>query len=137
MKRVTLDSNVWLSGLFWKAEASKIINLISKGKIKAFCSKEILLEIAEVFGTEQKFRTSTPKDIKELIDLIAQLSTDTRIISRTGIIYEDPDDNKILDCAVNSKSEFLITYDQHLLKLAKFKRVKIVHPTEFLRNPTF
>ena len=132
MKRVTLDSNVWLSALFWQGEASRIVELAEKKKIVLYSSKEILLEIAKVLERETKFRSSS-ESIREVIDKIADLSNDTVIKTRTGIVHEDPDDNKIIDCAINSKSEFLITYDKHLLKLRNYKKIKIVHPTKFLK----
>lgn len=137
MIRVTLDSNVWLSGLFWKAEAAKILELAERKRIMIFCSEEILLELAEVLEREGKFRTKSPEAVKEAIDKIIALSSNTRITARTAIIREDPDDNKIIDSAVNSKSAFLITYDKHLLKLGRHKRVKIVHPAEFLKDSKF
>ncbi|HLD19611.1 MAG TPA: putative toxin-antitoxin system toxin component, PIN family [Candidatus Nanoarchaeia archaeon] len=137
MKRVTLDSNVWLSGLIWKSEAAKILALAEKKEIALFCSKEILFEIAEVLNRERKFAIKNQDAAKEAIEKIIRLSSDTQIIIRTGIIHEDPNDNKIIDCAVNSKSEYLITYDKHLLKLQKYKRIKILHPTEFIKDSHF
>ena len=137
MKRVTLDTNVWLSGLIWRAEAAKILTLAEKKKITIFCSKEILFEIAEVLNRERKFAMRDPDAAKEAIEKIIRLSSDTQIVTRTGIVHEDPDDNKIIDCAANSKSEYLITYDRHLLKLQKHKRIKIVHPSEFLKDSSF
>ena len=74
MMRVTLDSNVWLSGLFWKSEAAKILELAERKRILIFCSEEILLELAEVLERESKFRTKSPESVKEAIDKIISLS---------------------------------------------------------------
>ena len=133
MKKVTLDSNVWISAIFWKGEAARIIDLAERDKIKIFCSKEILLEIAEVLSKESKFK-ATSGVIKEIIEKIADLSHDIIIKTKTNIIQEDPDDNKILDCAFNSRSDYLISYDRHLLNLKKFKKIIIIHPTGFLEE---
>ncbi len=137
MRRVTLDSNVWLSGLIWKTEATRILTLAEKKIIALFCSKEILFEIAEVLNREQKFAIKNQEAAKEAIEKIIRLSSDTKIIVRTGIVHEDPDDNKIIDCAINSKSEYLITYDKHLLVLQRYKRIKIMHQTDFLKDSRF
>jgi hypothetical protein len=50
------------------------------------------------------------------------------------VIKEDPDDNKILECGVESKSKIILSYEKHLLKLRKFRDIKIMTPDEFLKN---
>jgi len=44
-----------------------------------------------------------------------------------------PLDNKFLDCAVSSSAEYIISGDDHLLKLQKFKGIKILNPAEFIK----
>jgi len=44
------------------------------------------------------------------------------------VIKEDPDDNKIIECAISSNSEFIITYDKHLLKVKEYKGIQIIRP---------
>ena len=46
------------------------------------------------------------------------------------VVKDDPDDNKIIECAVESKSEYIITYDQHLLRISEHNGVKIIKPEE-------
>ena len=41
---------------------------------------------------------------------------------RIDAITEDPSDNRILECAAVVKSEYLITGDNHLLKLKQLQR---------------
>ena len=53
--------------------------------------------------------------------------------ARLDIVEEDPDDNKVLECAKEGKVKYIITNDKHLLKLRKFEGIKIVTPEEFLR----
>lgn len=52
---------------------------------------------------------------------------------RIDAVKDDPDDNRILECAVTANSEYLVTGDKHLLRLARFGRTKIIAPAEFLR----
>lgn len=47
---------------------------------------------------------------------------------------EDPDDIKFLACAVGGNVDFLVTLDNHLLKLKNYKGIKIVRPAEFLNQ---
>lgn len=49
------------------------------------------------------------------------------------IIKEDPFDDHILACAVNSGADYIITRDNHLLNLKEYHGTKILKPTEFLK----
>jgi len=48
------------------------------------------------------------------------------------VVTEDPTDNRILECAAAGKSEYLVTGDNHLLKLKQYGGTKIVNATDFL-----
>jgi predicted nucleic acid-binding protein len=49
------------------------------------------------------------------------------------LIMEDPDDNKFLNCALFGKADYLVTSDQHLLKLEEYLGIRICKPSQFLR----
>ena len=49
-----------------------------------------------------------------------------------SIITDDPDDNKFLECAIESDAELIISGDSHLLNLKKYKTIDIVNVAEFL-----
>lgn len=45
---------------------------------------------------------------------------------------EDDYDNKILECAVSADCNFIISGDNHLVRLKSYKRIKILKPADFL-----
>jgi len=47
---------------------------------------------------------------------------------------DDPDDNRVLECAIESSSDYIITYDGHLLKLKEYTGIKIIKPEEILKE---
>jgi hypothetical protein len=47
-------------------------------------------------------------------------------------VREDPADNRILECAVEANSEYLVTRDHHLLKLKSFGGVRMIKVADFL-----
>jgi predicted nucleic acid-binding protein len=54
--------------------------------------------------------------------------------SRTiDAVKDDPDDNRILECAVEAGSECILTEDKDLLRMGAFDGIKIMRPAEFLR----
>ncbi|MBS3135963.1 PIN domain-containing protein [Candidatus Woesearchaeota archaeon] len=46
-------------------------------------------------------------------------------------IEDDPDDNKILECAVTAKVNCIVSNDKHLLKLREFENIPIITSDEF------
>ena len=53
-----------------------------------------------------------------------------RLYLNIEVVKDDPDDNKIIDCALASSSDCIITYDKHLLNLKSFEKIKIITPEE-------
>ena len=51
---------------------------------------------------------------------------------KLGIVKEDEDDNRVLECAETANVDYIISGDEHLLKLRNYKNVKIVSPKKFL-----
>lgn len=45
-----------------------------------------------------------------------------------SIISRDPKDNKILECAFFGDADIIVTFDQDLIKLKKFRGIGIIHP---------
>lgn len=48
------------------------------------------------------------------------------------MIVDDPTDNRILECAATSSSNYLVSGDHHLLKVGQYEGCKVVTPAEFL-----
>ncbi|MBI4116984.1 putative toxin-antitoxin system toxin component, PIN family [Candidatus Pacearchaeota archaeon] len=135
--KVVLDTNVWLSALFWEGEANKIVELIEKKKINVIISEKILNEIADVLKKEAKFHKfidDKNENIKDVIRTILYLSD--LIDSKTEIntVKEDPSDDKIIETAIDGKASYIVSYNNHLLKLKEFGKIKIIHPKEFLKR---
>jgi predicted nucleic acid-binding protein len=50
------------------------------------------------------------------------------------VIKEDPDDNRILECATTAGSDYIVTYDNDLLRLSEYAGIKIIRAVDFLRR---
>jgi len=49
-----------------------------------------------------------------------------------NVVLEDPEDNRILECAVEAKANYIISGDSHLLNLRKYLSVQVLNTAEFL-----
>ncbi len=128
--KVVLDTNIWLSAFGWKGSSREILKLTVQNKITVIISPSIFNEFSRVIEYP-KFNFSKQKKIR-LKRFV--LSTASVVVPRrqVNIIREDPSDNMFLECACESKADFIVTGDSHLLKLRRFGNTKIVTPTKFL-----
>jgi predicted nucleic acid-binding protein len=51
---------------------------------------------------------------------------------RLDVVKQDPDDNRILECAVSAGSQFIVTGDKHLLRLRTYDGMRIITVSDFL-----
>ena len=47
---------------------------------------------------------------------------------KVDVVKEGPDDNAIIECALESKSKYILPYDPHLLNIKEYQGVKIIRP---------
>ncbi len=133
--RITLDTNVLISSTFWEGTSDKIMQKTEKKEFELILSKEILEEFAQVLQykeIQEKIKNKN-LEMKRTLEKVTEIATIIEPKQRIKIIKEDQDDNKILECAKEGKSEFIITKDNHLLKLKQFEGIKIITPEEFLK----
>jgi predicted nucleic acid-binding protein len=45
------------------------------------------------------------------------------------VIQEDPEDDRVLACALAAKAHYIVSKDEHLQKLREYQRIRIL-PTE-------
>lgn len=129
MLRVVVDTNVLVSATIVQGKQFEILRLAKMGKIKLTVSPDIIKEFEEVisrdkFGFSKEQVSLAIKQILEIAEIIIPQH-------KLSIIKEDPDDNIILECALESKADVIISGDTHLLDLKKYKEIRIVNATEF------
>ena len=129
--KVTVDTNFLISATQWDySVAHKLLKKFILSDAEIFTTQDILDETAEVLERDFEYSTNEAKNIIGKILLFAKL-IETK--QKINVIKEDPDDNKIIECAIESSSDYIVTYDMHLLKLKEYKRIKILKPEEFLK----
>ena len=127
--KITVDTNFLISGTQWDNSVShKLLLKLIKNNAEIYTTNEILEEFSKVLKRDFKYDDEEVADILERGISFIRLVIPRREIS---IIKEDSDDNKIIECAIESKSEYILTYDNHLLKIKEYKNIRIIKPEEF------
>jgi len=127
--KIVLDINILISATLWEGSvAQKVLSKCIEQEIKIYTSKEILLEYEKVLIRDFKY---SKKEVISIIKYILEYIELATPKEQINIIKDDPADNKIIECAVETSAEFIITYDKHLLKILEYKNIKIITPEEF------
>jgi uncharacterized protein len=131
---VILDTNIWISGILWSGPPNEIIRLAEKGKISIATSQTLLEELFGVLDRD-KFQSqllSSHTNINAVRESIISLVTIFAPDQKVFMVVADPDDNIVLECALASEADYIISGDDHLLSLKKFNTIPIVTPRTFL-----
>ena len=132
-KKIVLDTNILISALLFNGELSKIVDLWKKGEITPVLSKETFDEMKHVL--EYPKLSLTENEIKMIIEEeVLPFFEIVELTDKVSGICKDPDDNKFISCALSAKADFIITGDKEFYSLEKFKSVKIINASEFLRD---
>ncbi|MBU2633939.1 MAG: putative toxin-antitoxin system toxin component, PIN family [Nanoarchaeota archaeon] len=132
MLRITVDTNILVSATIVKGNEFELLKLAKEGKIKLILSLEIIKEFKEVIS-RSKF--DYPIDvINEEINKILEMSEIVFPKIKIDIIKEDLEDNKVLECAMAGNSIYIISGDEHLLKLKEYKGIKVIKSRELLEK---
>ncbi|MCD4666521.1 putative toxin-antitoxin system toxin component, PIN family [archaeon] len=134
MIKVTPDTNILVSGTFWSGDSFKIMNLIDKKIVQSILSKEIIKEYNKILHSDEIIEKVENKDliISKVIQKVIMNSIIVEPKRRINVVKDDPDDDKIIEVAVEGKSDYIVSQDKHLLKIKQFEDIKIITPKEFL-----
>jgi putative PIN family toxin of toxin-antitoxin system len=127
MIRAVLDSNVYVSALLFGGLPRAVVELAHERVFETFVSHEIIAEIESVlllkFGWSESKITAAALSWRDAIKV--------RPTSRINACI-DPDDDRVLECAVDSEADVIVTGDRHLLGMTRFQNIAILNPRQFL-----
>jgi uncharacterized protein len=130
--KVVLDTNVYFSAFSTtRGVPFEVWRRAVRGEYSLLISSAILREVADVLHTDLE-RTEP--------EIIAQLKRVVRVAKivepklTLEVIKGDPDDDRILECAVVGSADLIVSGDRHLTRLKAFQGIAIVRPIDFLRT---
>jgi len=133
--KITVDTNILVSSTFWSGDSDRILEKVEKKEIELVLSEEIISEFLKVLDYEEIQNKIKNKNLemRRTIEKIVSISTIVEPKEKLSIIKEDPDDDIILECAVEGNVDYIISKDKHLLKIENFRGIKVIKPEELLK----
>jgi uncharacterized protein len=133
MLRVILDTNIIISSFHRKeGNPAVVVALLLEDKFKLCLSEEIFAEYRDVLARD-RFKYLDQARIKRIL---ARLKKNALLVcpgAPVDAIKYDPDDNKFLACALESKADFLVTGNTKHFPFLEFHTTRIVTPGEFVQ----
>ncbi|MYC31643.1 MAG: putative toxin-antitoxin system toxin component, PIN family [Chloroflexi bacterium] len=131
MFRCVFDTNSVVSAaLFADSVPARALMLALRLGV-VLMSQDLADELADVLARPRFIRYSSLQARKTLLDNLMQ-QTEWMEVTQQIHACRDPDDDKILELAVNGEADYIVTGDDDLLVMKPFRRIDIVTPAEFL-----
>lgn len=127
--KIVLDTNVLVSGIFWRGVPHRILQGWHSKRFDLLISPDILNEYYRV-AEELNSRHGLP-EVKSLLDLITLNAY--LVQPRKGPLpaCSDPDDRKFLAAAITGKAAHIVTGDKALLRVGAYPGGTILAPRQF------
>jgi uncharacterized protein len=128
---VTLDTSFYIGALNSRSAGSRLLGMARAGAIRIDISEPIMAEtlwvLRERFGWDGYRIHDTKQTLSRIANQVAPQQT-------LDVIKEDPPDNRVLECAAEAGSDYIITWDRDLLRLGQYGKARIMTVTEFLKT---
>lgn len=131
MTRAVFDTNIFISGSFWRGPARQLLDFARHGDVEVVTSQSMLDELRSVLTRSGKSFEMSPQAATTVLN---QWLSYVTVVTPTRIIEacRDPKDNMVLATAVAGQVEYIVTGDPDLLVLGEFEGIRIVNAKQFL-----
>ncbi len=125
--RLVVDTNVIILAALWGGVPRQTVE---KAIIRhSLCFSLVMLQEIERVFQYPKFKNKLSTVSFSLEEFLARLIEDAVVIANPeedNIILDDPADNKFLACALACNARYIISGDEHLLRLTEYKHIRII-----------
>jgi putative PIN family toxin of toxin-antitoxin system len=131
--RAIIDTNVFLSALWSKRGAAfEIFAELRRGRWQIVLSNHLVFEYEEVAKRKAAEMGLTLEDIDGVLDAICAAAEQRQLEPAWLPRLSDPDDEPVLQMAVEAKVPVIVTRDVGHLKPAQTFGIDVMKPAEFL-----
>jgi len=131
--KVVLDTNIVVSAAICEdGNPAKVFEMLLLEEITNHTTEQIIDEIKKVMARPKITKRLSMVEVGFIVSNFERFSQKIKTKEVINEVKDDPDDNKFIECAVAASADYIITGDEHLLKIEEFRGIRIVSCTEFL-----
>lgn len=128
VSKVVLDTNVYISAYGFGGKPAQVMRAAILGELELVTSPAILIEVADKLESVLHFDR---EHTTEVVQQIARVATVVRPVRRLAVVADDAD-NRILEAALESQADIIVSGDRHLLDLGECQGIRVMRVAEFL-----
>jgi putative PIN family toxin of toxin-antitoxin system len=130
--KVVLDTNIYFSAFHSTRGVSfELWRRAVRREYALLVSPAIIREVAEVLRMDLRW---PEPDIIARLKLVVRVAKVVEPKVALAVVAADPDDDRILECAVAGNADLVVSADRHLTRLKAFQGIGIVRPVDLLRT---
>jgi putative PIN family toxin of toxin-antitoxin system len=141
MVSAVFDTSVLVSAFLTRHQSggvtSKLLRFAAEGAIQLHLSADIIGETLATLVRNRRAQANyryTPQMAEAFCGALFDLASIIEDpLPTPGAVPRDPDDDKIIACAIAASTEYIVSRDHDLLSLGAYAGVTIIAPEPFLR----
>jgi putative PIN family toxin of toxin-antitoxin system len=129
MLRVVADTNIFISALMFGGLPGAFLDLAFARSFQLVTSPTLLDEL------QQKLRNKFQISNTDANSIRAKLAKHALLVEppiALKVVVDDPDDDRVLECAVAGEADYIVSGDRHLLKLESYRGITISTVRSFM-----
>jgi putative PIN family toxin of toxin-antitoxin system len=129
--RVVADTKVFISALMFGGLPGRFLDLALSHRFTLVTSRALLDEL------DEKLRGKFAVSERDAQAIRAKLEGNASVVDPSfelNAVSDDPDDNRVLECAVAGKADFIVSGDRHLRRIGNYAGIAIVTVRQFLET---
>lgn len=132
--RVVLDTNVLVAFLLTRGHTiSAILDGWERGEFELVTSPALVAEARRTLEKPRLRQRIRPEAAGALLEVLTEDAIHTPGDLELRGVTPDPDDDKVVSCAVEGDADVIVSRDAHLLGLKEYEGIRIVEPAEFVQ----
>ena len=126
--RVVVDTNVVVSGVFFGGAPRRVVEAVVDSEVEAAATGEIVEEYSRVVErmVQRKGGRLRSDAFQVLVSKLEVIEPVTHVEA-----CRDPDDDKFIGCAIDSRAVYVVSGDKDLLDMGSYGGVEMVTASEF------
>ena len=126
--RVVVDTNVVVSGVFFGGAPRRVVEAVVDSEVEAAATGEIVEEYSRVVErmVQRKGGRLRSDAFQVLVSKLEVIEPVTHVEA-----CRDPDDDKFIGCAIDSRAVYVVSGDKDLLDMGSYGGVEMVTAAEF------
>ena len=127
--RAVFDTNVLVAAFLTEGVCSTLLVRARRRECELILSTDIIQELERILRKKFALSESETSDVRRV--LVEATKEVCQKVEPIAPVCRDPDDDRILACALQVHADYIVTGDEDLLVLERHAAIHIVRPRDF------